>query len=170
MLFGFVAPTQTVKALFTNGFNASRQLRRITNNPDSWKKGFLDAGALSLPMRAWYSVFQKGLTKELAEAAKDGKKLHELMAIAMLNSHKFLKGKFVEKQAKWSRDFVRYGYGTKLYEDVTVGASAGNRIDIVSRGHGSPEEVARLYGDVAPFNIDLVRMKKEIGSENFRSR
>lgn len=164
MLFGFVAPTQTVKALFTNGFNASRQLRRITNNPDSWKKGFLDAGALSLPMRAWYSVFQKGLTKELAEAAKDGKKLHELMAIAMLNSHKFLKGKFVEKQAKWSRDFVRYGYGTKLYEDVTVGASAGNRIDIVSRGHGSPEEVARLYGDVAPFNIDLVRMKKEIGS------
>lgn len=163
MIFGFVAPTQTVKALFTNGYNASRQLRRITNNPKSIKKGFLDAGALSLPMRAWYSVFSKGLTKQLAEEAKDGKKLHELMATAMVNSHRWLKGEVVKQQAKWSRDFVRYGWGTKLYEDVTIGASAGNRIDtLATRGHGAPEEVSILYGDVSAWNVDLEKMQKEL--------
>jgi hypothetical protein len=50
MLFGFVAPVGAIKALFTDGYNASRQLRRITNDPKTWKQGWFDAAGLSLPI------------------------------------------------------------------------------------------------------------------------
>jgi len=161
MLFGFVAPVGAIKALFTDGYNASRQLRRITNDPKTWKQGWFDAAGLSLPIRAWYQVFQKGIDKRLAAEAADGKKLHELMATAMMASHQRMRGTSTRAHARWSRDFVKYGWGTKLYEDVTISSSSGNRIDVLAtRGQGSPEEVAKLYGDIAPWNVDLVAARK----------
>lgn len=169
MIFGFVAPYAAVKSLFTDGFKASRALRRITNL-DS-KGGYLDAGQLSLPTRAWYNYAQKGINeelrvarKELKEAAinaKTGKDLPSLMAIAMQASTKPLRGLSKKENIKYAEDFYKFSYGTKAWEDISVSGSQGVRLEMLAeKGTGSPEAVARIYGDVAEFSTNLANILK----------
>jgi hypothetical protein len=157
MMFGFVAPYTAIKSLFSDGFKASRALRRITNI--NKKGGYLDAGQLSLPMRGWYNYTQKGINEELriaASKAKNGKELAPLMAIAMQASTKPLRGLSQKKNTKYAEDFFNYSYGSKAFEDISVSGSQGVRLEMLAeKGMGSPEAVSRIYGDVAEFSTNL---------------
>ena len=161
MVFGLVAPTQAIKSLFVDGFNASRSLRRATETAQGQKFGWMDAQGMSIPVRAWYQIFQKGITKDLQKAAAEGKALPELMATAMVGSHKRLKNVSSERHAKYAKNFVEYSYGSKLMEDVSVGASQGQRIEqLASKGYGNPAAISKQLGDIAPYNVDLQKALK----------
>jgi hypothetical protein len=154
MVYGLVAPVKAMTALFTDGFNASRSMRRVLQTVDGQKKGWFDAGRLSIPMNAWYNLFQKGITKELKIAAAEGKPIPELMAIAMMGSRNRLPNVSVKRHADQASQFVKYSYGSKLMEDVSVGASQGQRLDQLStKGYGSPVAIAKQYGDVVKWNV-----------------
>lgn len=161
MMFGFVAPTQAMKSLFTDGFKASRALRRIRNIDKTG--GYLDAGQLSLPMRAWYNISQKGITKELVDAvknAKNGKDIAKPMAIAMKGSSKPLARLSKEKNTKYAEDFFEFVYGSKAWDDISVAASQGVNFNLdraAEKGFGTAEAVAKFYGDVAEFSTSLAR-------------
>jgi hypothetical protein len=161
MLFGFVAPTQAIKSLFTEGFKTSRAMRRITGAQKAAKgikSGVFDPDQNGMLVRAWYAISQKNVNEELLNAVKAGKPKQELMAIAMAASTKPLKGIGKKQHIQDAEDFVTYSLGSKLYEDIALAASQGVRTQMLApKGVGSPEQIARLYGEVQEYSINLAR-------------
>ena len=161
MLFGFVAPTQAIKSLFTEGYKTSRAMRRVSaaqKQAKGVKSGLFDPDQNNMLVRAWYAIAQKNVNQELLDAVKTGRSKQELMAIAMAASTKPLKGIGKKQHIKDAEDFVVYSLGSKLYEDIALAASQGVRTQMLApKGVGSPEQIAKLYGEVSEYSINLAR-------------
>ena len=166
MLFGLIATPKTLVNLINYGFRSSRATRRVLENETK----FFDSKGIGAPTRAFYAIFQPGLTKKLAERVAQDPSAEN---VAQIIGEASVAGRgrlpFVKSEQTFRNnveDFYRYEYGKKSYEEVTVSATSGTNIKGAAfKGYGSEAEVSKIYGNVQPFSLNQKKFEKSFTAD-----
>jgi len=163
MMFGLVAPLKSIQFYIGSGFKTSAALRIIKNTHG----GYFDPQGLGLFTRIYFQVLKRGATKDYIQRAKNAKSPEEIadLVAELAFSRRILpRTKNYERDAQYIKDWVQHGWGRRAWEDVTIGGSYGVRNEVlVQKAIGSPKEVARIHGDVAPFFADKDAANRKFG-------
>lgn len=184
MMFGLVNPLSTIKAYIGSGFKTSVMTRVIKNTggDDALKlkgKGtYFDPNGLGLFTRTLFRFIAKGKYDNIvkrANAAKTSDEVADILAEAVYGTRVFPMSKNKVKDAEYIKDWVRYGWGRRSWEDVTLSNSysqvAFRNKYLERQSYGQSKGVAQSTGtEMAPWLMDkkAIQSSKLQRDEQFR--
>lgn len=184
MMFGLVNPLSTIKAYIGSGFKTSVMTRVIKNTggENSLKltknQTYFDPNGLGLFTRTLFRFIAKGKYDDIvkrANAAKTSDEVADILAEAVYGSRVFPMSKNQVKDAEYIKDWVRYGWGRRSWEDVTLSNSysqvAFRNKYLATKGYGESKGVAQATGtEMAPWLMDkkAIQSSKLQRDEQFR--
>jgi hypothetical protein len=184
MMFGLVNPLSTIKAYIGSGFKTSVMLRVIkqTGGDNALKlRGdgtYFDPNGLGLFTRTYFRFIAKGKYDNIVKRAKEAKtadEIADLLAETVYGTRVFPKSKNKVKDAEYIKDWVRYGWGRRSWEDVTLSNSyaqvAWRNKYLQNQSYGDSKGVAQAQGtEIAPWLMDkkAIQSSKLVRDEQFR--
>ena len=184
MMFGLVNPLSTIKAYIGSGFKTSVYTRVIKNTggENALKlKGdatYFDPNGLGLFTRTYFRFLARGKYQETvkrANAAKTADEVADILAEVVYGTRLLPNSKNQARDAGYIKDWVKYGWGRKAWEDVTLSNSyaqvAWRNKYLASKGYGDSKGAAQAQGmEMAPWLMDkkAIQSSKLTRDEQFR--
>jgi hypothetical protein len=174
MMFGLVNPLSTIKAYFGSGFKTSVYTRVIKNT----QGGYFDPNGLGVFSRTFFKFLARGKYQQTvarANAAKTADEVADILAEVVYGTRVLPMSKNKARDAEYIKDWVKYGWGRKAWEDVTLSNSyaqvAWRNKYLATKGYGDSKGVAKAQGtEVAPWLMDkkAIQSSKLVRDEQFR--
>ena len=174
MMFGLVNPLSTIKAYIGSGFKTSVYTRVIKNT----QGGYFDPNGLGIFSRTYFKFLAKGKyeqTIKRANAAKTADEVADILAEVVYGTRLLPNSKNQARDAGYIKDWVKYGWGRKAWEDVTLSNSyaqvAWRNKYLATKGYGDSKGVAKASGtEMAPWLMDkkAIQSSKLVRDEQFR--